>query len=110
MTSDLKSKQCQACTADTPKFDQKEITNYLSKIDNWSVNDEQKMIYKKFFFKSFKQSLDFANKVGKISEEEGHHPDISIGWGYALIMTYTHSIKGLSINDFILASKIDNIV
>ena len=46
---------------------------------------------------------------GEIAEAEGHHPDISIGWGYCLIMVHTHAINGLSINDFILAAKIDNI-
>ena len=65
------------------------------------------MIYKKFKFKNFKKSLEFSNLVGKIAEEEGHHPDISLGWGYCLIMIHTHAINGLSINDFILASKID---
>ena len=55
-------------------------------------------------------SLNFTNKVGKISEEEGHHPDISFGWGYAKIIITTHSIEGLSENDFILAAKIDQII
>ena len=51
----------------------------------------------------------FVNEVGKISEEEGHHPDIIFGWGYAKINITTHAIEGLSENDFILAAKIDNI-
>ena len=56
------------------------------------------------------ESLDFVNKVGKISEEEGHHPDIIFGWGYAKINITTHAIEGLSENDFILAAKIDQII
>ena len=52
-------------------------------------------------------SQDFVNFVGKISEEEGHHPDILYGWGYAKIVITTHAIEGLSENDFILAAKID---
>ena len=67
------------------------------------------MIFQKFKFKNFNKALIFANLVGNIAEEEGHHPDISIGWGYCLIMIHTHAIKGLSINDFILAAKIDQI-
>ena len=78
-----------------------------AKIHNWSVNDQQEMIFKKFTFKSFKKALIFTNLVGKIADEERHHPDISLGWGYCLVMIHTHAIKGLSINDFILASKID---
>ena len=53
------------------------------------------------------QSQSFVNEVGKISEEEGHHPDITFGWGYATINITTHAIEGLSENDFILAAKID---
>ena len=53
------------------------------------------------------QSQNFVNKVGKISEDEGHHPEILFGWGYAKIIITTHAIEGLSENDFILAAKID---
>ena len=109
MTKELKNQKCQACSGNTPKFDKKKISDNLSKLDNWSVNDEQKMIYKKFNFKTFKQALIFTNKVGEIADIEGHHPDISVGWGYSLIMLHTHAIKGLSINDFIVAAKIDEI-
>jgi len=107
MTLDLKNIKCQPCSGNTPKFDENEITNHLSKLNNWSVNEEQNMIFKKFTFKTFKQALDFTNKVGQIADEEGHHPDVSLGWGYSLVMLHTHAIKGLSINDFILAAKID---
>ena len=109
MNVDLKKQKCQACSGNTPKFDEKQISDNLSKLDNWSVNDEQKMIYKKFNFKTFKQALIFTNKVGEIADIEGHHPDISVGWGYSLVMLHTHAIKGLSINDFIVAAKIDAI-
>ena len=109
MTMELKNQKCQACSGNTPKFDEKQITDNLSKLNSWSVNDEQKMIYKKFNFKTFKQALNFTNKVGEIADIEGHHPDISVGWGYSLVMLHTHAIKGLSINDFILAAKIDAI-
>ena len=67
------------------------------------------MIFKKFNFKTFKKALEFTNLVGKIAETEGHHPDISFGWGYSILMLHTHAIKGLSVNDFILASKIDEL-
>ena len=64
-------------------------------------------MHKKFNFKNFLDSQDFINKVGRISEDEGHHPDISFGWGYAEIKITTHAIEGISENDFILAAKID---
>ena len=109
MTMELKNQKCQACSGNTPKFDEKQISDNLSKLNSWSVNDEQKMIYKKFNFKTFKQALNFTNKVGEIADLEGHHPDISLGWGYSLVMLHTHAIQGLSINDFIIAAKIDEI-
>jgi 4a-hydroxytetrahydrobiopterin dehydratase len=67
------------------------------------------MIYREFKFKDFKSALKFVNKVGKIAEREDHHPDIYFGWGFVSIQTYTHAIKGLSANDFILAAKINRI-
>ena len=103
----LSSKKCEPCNGNTPKLEYQEISKYLSELNEWSVNDNQEMIFKKFKFSNFKKALSFANEVGEIAEKEGHHPDISIGWGYCLIMLHTHEIKGLSVNDFILATKID---
>ncbi len=107
MNKDLKNQKCQACSGNTPILNENQISDHLAKLDNWTVNDEQKMIYKKFTFKTFKLALNFTNKVGELADKEGHHPDISLGWGYSLIMLHTHAIKGLSINDFIMAAKID---
>ena len=98
---------CEPCSGNTPKLSYEEISKYLSQLNSWSVNDNQEMIFKKFKFNNFTKALNFTNKIGDLAEKEGHHPDISIGWGYCLVMMHTHAIKGLSINDFILASKID---
>ena len=65
MIIDLKNQKCQACAGNTPTFDENQISEHLAKLDDWSVNDEQKMIYKKFIFKTFKQALAFTNKVNK---------------------------------------------
>ena len=102
--SDLK---CEACTGKTSKLTKDEISVNLNQLDNWNVNEEREMIFKKFTFKNFIKALHFANSIGQIAEDERHHPDLSIGYGYCLVMIHTHAIKGLSINDFILASKID---
>ena len=109
MKSTLINKKCEPCTGTTPKLESNEVHELLNQIDNWKLNDEQEMIFKKFNFKSFKKALEFTNLVGEIADKEGHHPDISLGWGYCLIMIHTHAIKGLSVNDFILASKIDRL-
>ena len=110
MNIDLKNQKCLACSGNTPVLNDIQISENLAKLENWSVNDEQKMIFKKFNFKTFKQALNFINKVGELADKEGHHPDVSLGWGYSLIMLHTHAIKGLSINDFIMAAKIDFLV
>ena len=108
--SDLLSKKCSPCEGGVIPFDVSEIHKYQKKVDGWELVQNDKKIYfleKKFTFKNFLESQDFVNKVGKISEEEGHHPDILFGWGYVKITITTHAIEGLSENDFILAAKID---
>ena len=108
--NDLANKKCIPCEGGIPPFDKTEIHKYLKKVDGWDVKSNQdKSFYliKEFSFKNFKESQNFVNKVGLISEEENHHPDISFGWGYAIINITTHAIEGLSENDFILAAKID---
>ena len=110
--SDLLNKKCAPCEGGILPFDISEIHKYQKKVDGWNVSENEKKIYfleKKFTFKNFVKSQDFVNKVGKISEEAGHHPDISFGWGYVVIVITTHAIEGLSENDFILAAKIDHI-
>ena len=108
--NDLLNKKCVPCEGGVNSLDISEIHKYQKKVDGWDIINNEKNVYfleKKFTFKNFLESQDFVNKVGKISEEEGHHPDILFGWGYAKISITTHAIEGLSENDFILAAKID---
>ena len=110
--NDLLKKKCIPCEGGVLPFDVTEIHKYQKKIDGWDITKNIKNNYlleKNFIFKNFKESQNFVNKVGKISEEEGHHPDITFGWGYVKINITTHAIEGLSENDFILAAKIDQI-
>tara|TARA_B100000787_G_scaffold54348_1_gene39487 strand:+ start:1969 stop:2307 length:339 start_codon:yes stop_codon:yes gene_type:complete len=110
--NDLLNKKCVPCEGDVPGLDLSEIHKYQKKVDGWDVKNNKQEIFfleKNFKFKNFIDSQDFINKVGKISEKENHHPDISFGWGYAKIVITTHAIEGLSENDFILAAKIDQI-
>ena len=111
--SDLLKKNCLPCEGGVIPFDISEIHKYQKKVDGWNILKNKKKIYflnKKFKFRNFKESQKFINKVGELSENEGHHPDISFGWGYAEIKITTHAINGLSENDFILAVKIDQLV
>jgi len=106
---DFKNIKCEPCSGKTSKLKTEDISNYLSQLDEWTVNNEQEMIFKKFNFKNFNKALEFTNLIGNIAELEGHHPDISLGWGYCIVMLHTHAIKGLSVNDFILANRIDEL-
>ena len=110
--NDLLNKKCKPCEGGIMPFNISEIHKYQKKVDGWNIiknNKDTYLLEKNFKFEDFKKSQDFVNKIGEISEEEGHHPDINFGWGYAKINITTHAIEGLSENDFILAAKIDEI-
>ena len=111
--NDLLNKKCAPCEGGVIPFDVSEIHKYQKKVDGWDISKDQKknfFLNKKFTFKNFIESQNFINEVGKLSEMEGHHPDILFGWGYAEIKITTHAIEGLSENDFILAAKIDHLI
>ena len=112
MSSDLAKKKCVPCEGGVIPFDISEIHKYQKKVDGWEIIKSEKNIFflfKKFNFKNFLESQKFINLISTISEDEGHHPDITFGWGYAEIKITTHAIEGLSKNDFILAAKIDQL-
>lgn len=75
-------------------------------LPGWEVVEEHHLL-KPYKFNNFRDALEFVNRAGEIAEREGHHPDISFGWGYAEIKIWTHAVDGLSESDFILAAKID---
>ena len=110
LMNDLADKKCIPCEGGIPSFNLEEIHKYLKKVDGWDVESvDQKDFYitKNFKFNNFLESQSFVNKVGEIAEQEGHHPDIWFGWGYAKIKIQTHAINGLHESDFVLAAKID---
>ena len=108
--NDLLEKKCVPCEGGVKAFDISEIHRYQKKVDGWEIIQNDKKVYlleKKFEFKNFLESQKFVNEVGKVSEEEGHHPDIIFGWGYAKINITTHAIYCMScdINLSITPSK-----
>ena len=110
--SDLLDKKCVPCEGGVKAFDISEIHKYQKKVDGWNIVQNDKKIFllvKDFKFQNFMKSQNFINKVGEIAEKEGHHPDISFGWGYAKVKIFTHAIKGLHESDFVLAAKVDRI-
>lgn len=108
MRTTLFKKHCTPCKVGTPPLTENQIKGYWEKIPSWRVA-EKKMLCKEFKFKDFKGSLNFVKKVAKVAEREGHHPDIYIFYNIVRLELWTHAIRSLSENDFILASKIDKL-
>ena len=106
--SELASKQCVPCRGGVPPLQGQEITRLLDQLTGWEVVNEHHL-KKNYGFADFREALKFVNQVGEIAEEQGHHPDISFGWGKAEITIWTHKIDGLTESDFILAAKIDKL-
>ena len=77
--------------------------------DDWMLVDAAHLLVREFKFKDFAEAMEFANKIAAIAEEEGHHPDLTVSWGSVGVELSTHSVGGLSENDFIVAAKIDKI-
>ncbi|MFO0718871.1 MAG: 4a-hydroxytetrahydrobiopterin dehydratase [Candidatus Paceibacterota bacterium] len=107
---ELSKKNCKPCEEKTGALSHAQSENLKEKIDEWSLIEDTH-IEKTLKFKDFKEALAFVNKIGVIAETEGHHPDIKIhNWNKVTLTLSTHSIGGLSENDFILASKIDELM
>ena len=107
MNSLVKGK-CIPCEAGTPPLQGDEIQNLLAQVQGWEVKQD-KEIGKKWKFENFIQAFDFVKKIAELAESEGHHPDITLGWGKASVKPTTHAIGGLASNYFIMAAKIDAI-
>jgi 4a-hydroxytetrahydrobiopterin dehydratase len=107
MTETLATKKCTPCRGGIPPLTHEEVERFQSQTPNWELRDDGHRIERIFRFRNFQEALGFVRDVGDLAETEGHHPDISFGWGYATISLRTKKIKGLHENDFIMASKID---
>lgn len=106
----LENKKCVPCEGGLSPMTPEQARDMLKEVPGWELTKGSKAIQRRYKFKNFKQSLEFVNKVGAIAEAEGHHPDITFGWGYAEITLWTHAINGLHENDFIVASKINGLI
>ncbi len=105
---DLSQKRCEVCHVGTPTLSVKEVQQYLKQVPRWRMGVD--CLKQQLRFKNFKEALEFFNKVAAIAEEEGHHPDMSIvRWRDVELSLTTHAARGLTLNDFIVAAKIDAI-
>jgi len=102
---------CSAVTSATARLNKREINQYIDKLPGWQVygKESEPRLEKTFLFKDFNQALAFTNRVADAANEEDHHPAILTEWGKVTITWWTHKIKGLHLNDFIMAAKTDEL-
>ncbi len=81
----------------------------MAHVSGWTLSEDGTKLTRSYAFKDFAKAFAFVNAVGKVAEEEWHHPDISFGWGRVELTFTTHSIRGLAENDFIMAAKVNDI-
>lgn len=109
MTAALTEKTCTPCRGGVPPLTADEARRYLAQAADWSLLDDARRIERKFQFGNFRDAFAFVGRAAELAEAEGHHPDITFGWGYAAVSLQTKKIKGLHENDFIMAAKLDRI-
>jgi 4a-hydroxytetrahydrobiopterin dehydratase len=102
---------CVACRKDAPTVTDDEIAELHPQIPGWNIVDLDgiKRLSRVFLFADFAQALDFTDTVGALAGEEGHHPALQTEWGRTTVTWWTHKIKGLHRNDFIMAAKTDEL-
>jgi len=106
--SKLAEQHCVSCRGGVPPLRGEALIPYAQQLPDWKIVEEHH-VSKSFLFPDFKAALEFVNRVGAVAEQEGHHPDLCLGWGKVEVQVYTHKIRGLTESDFILAAKIDEV-
>src|SRR3989344_7455175 len=108
--TELRKKKCKPCEGGVPPLTPNEAQELKKELhEDWMVIDSGRLLARTYETKDFAEAMELANKIGVIAEEEGHHPDLTVSYGSLGVELTTHSIGGLSGNDFILAAKIDQL-
>jgi 4a-hydroxytetrahydrobiopterin dehydratase len=109
--SDLTQIKCVPCRGDEPTVADAEMAEFMPQVSEWQIVEREgiKRLERTFKFKNFVQALAFTNKVGELAEAEGHHPAILTEWGKVTVTWWTHKIRGLHRNDFVMAAKTDRL-
>jgi len=107
----LIQEKCEACRVDAPKVSDEELAELIHAIPDWNIEVREGIMQleKSFTFKNFADALAFTNQVGELAESEGHHPAIVTEWGKTTVTWWSHKIKGLHRNDFIMSAKTDQL-
>lgn len=108
----LSQDSCEACRIGAPTVSDTEAHELLQHLPEWSLIDVDgiKQLQRQYTFKNFVTAMAFANELTEIAEAEGHHPGILVEWGKATVTWWSHSIKGLHRNDFVMAAKTDSLI
>jgi 4a-hydroxytetrahydrobiopterin dehydratase len=107
----LREMSCVACRSDAPTVTEAEIAELQQQVPEWELveHDGIKKLTRVFGFGDFAEALAFTNALGELAEEEGHHPALLTEWGRTTVTWWTHKIKGLHRNDFVMAAKADEL-
>lgn len=97
---------CTPCRGGIPPLTRAEAAARLAELPGWELDEPATTLRRRYPFKNFVAALSFADRVGALAEAEGHHPVLTVGWGFCEVALTTHKIKGLPANDFILARLI----
>jgi 4a-hydroxytetrahydrobiopterin dehydratase len=107
----LANETCTACRRDSPQVTEAELRELKPQIPEWTLVEREgiQRLERVFRFTNFAEALAFTNRVGAVAEEEGHHPTLLTEWGKVTVTLWTHKIRGLHRNDFLMAAKLDSL-
>lgn len=110
--ADLVAERCVACRRDAPRVTPEEMAELLPTIPEWTLGEHDGVprLVRTFRIPTFRAALDLTNRIGELAEEEGHHPALLTEWGKVTVSWWTHKIRGLHRNDFLMAAKTDALV
>ena len=105
----LNNEKCEACRRDSPSVTDDEVAELKPEVPQWELTHENGIpkLDRVFKVKNFQQALDFTNQLGSLAEEQGHHPRLITEWGRVQVTWWTHKIRNLHRNDFVMAAKSD---
>jgi 4a-hydroxytetrahydrobiopterin dehydratase len=105
----LSEKTCVPCQGGQEPMERSQAQEMVKQVPGWDIDEEARRIVRHFKFRNFMEAVEFVNRAAQLAEQQDHHPDILLGYGYAEIWIHTHKIGGLHDNDFILAAKINEL-
>jgi 4a-hydroxytetrahydrobiopterin dehydratase len=108
--NDLRQKHCKPCEGGIEALSIDQAKKYLKDLPHWEIKEEGRAIVRHYQFKNYYETMAFVNAIAWMAHQEDHHPDLEVGYNYCRVRYSTHAINGLSENDFICASKVNNLL